>query len=148
MVVIGPDRDLLRELGQRTEVVAVPMGRDVVIDPGDARVLDRVEDAARIASRGGPAVARVDENGLAGWRHEERGVAALDVDDIDVQGAASLRRWKNCRGDERYAKSGEFQAHINLSRQAGRRKRSTALYREQALNGSYRRRASDGKRVE
>ena len=55
----------------------------------------------RPASRTAPVgVAGVDEHRLAGRRDEQRGVAALDVDDVDVQRGSALP-------DERGQKNGK-----------------------------------------
>ena len=77
------------ELGHRAEVIAVPVRRDQVVDLREAGILDGGHDALGVARRGRAAVARVDQQRLAGRRDEQRRVAAFDVDDVDVQG---LRR--------------------------------------------------------
>ena len=86
-----PDRDALGELGHAAEMIAVPMGDDQMVDLGEAGVLGGRHDAPGIADRRlGRDIAGVDEQRFAGRRDEERGVAALDVDHVDVQRGAGL----------------------------------------------------------
>ena len=89
-----PDRNARSELGHAAEVIAVPVGGDQVIDAAEAGILDRGHDPVRIPRRRRPAVAGVDQHRLSGRRDEQGGVAALDVDDIDLEilGGARLRR--------------------------------------------------------
>ena len=79
-------------------MVAVPVGCDQVVDLGEARVLDRGHDPGGVALGGVRGhVAGVHQHGLARRRHEEGGVPALDVDDIDVERGAGGRapgRWR------------------------------------------------------
>jgi len=65
-----------------------------VIDLGDARVLHRVDDTARVAGRIAPSVPRIDEQGLARGRDVQRRASSLDVDQIDLKRlrGLSLRR--------------------------------------------------------
>ncbi len=57
---------------------------------GQPRVFGRVHDAPCVPRRGRSAVTGVDEHGLAGRGDEERGIATLHVDDVDVQRAPRL----------------------------------------------------------
>ena len=92
MVDVVADRDLGGELGHAAEMIAVPVGCDQVVDLGQAGVLDRRHDAGGVAlGRLGGDVAGVHQHGLARGRHEEGGVPALDVDDIDVERGAGGR---------------------------------------------------------
>ena len=84
------DGDLRGELGQAAEVIAVPVRDDQMIDLGEAGVMDGIHDAAGIANGAGRDVARIHEQRLAGGRDEERGVAAFDVDDVDVESRAGF----------------------------------------------------------
>ena len=68
------------ELRHRAEVIAVVVRGDQVIDLRHAGVLHGGHDPVGVARRGRAAVAGVDEQRLAGRRHEQRGVAALDVE--------------------------------------------------------------------
>ena len=70
-------------------MVTVPVRGNQMVDLREAGVFDGGHDAVRIPDRARAAIPRIDEQRFAGRRHEERGVAALHVDDIDVQG---LRR--------------------------------------------------------
>jgi hypothetical protein len=112
VVVIRPDRDPLSELLEGPEVIAVPMRCDVMVDLRNAGILRRLQDTSRVSRGGSAAVASVDEHRFAGRRHEERGVSALHVDDIDVQRAMSLCRGQNRPGDEHRDQGGECDAHI------------------------------------
>ena len=51
MIVVGPDRNLLRQLFEGAEMIAVPVRGDVMVDLREARVLDRFHDASRIPGR-------------------------------------------------------------------------------------------------
>ena len=100
------DGDLRGERGEAAEVVAVPVRDDEVIEMREAGVVNRVHDAAGVAVGARRDIAGVHEQRFAGGRDEERGVAALDVDDVDVEGFARLRlregggRAKGQRGEE------------------------------------------------
>ena len=88
-----PDRDALGEFRQAAIMIAVPMGDDQIVDLGQPGIPGGRHDAPGIADRRGRRdVAGVDQQRLAGRRDEQRGVAAFDVDDVDVQGRAGLRR--------------------------------------------------------
>ena len=82
------DRHLLRDVDQAPVVIAVIVRQPEVIDLLDARDLQHLEDAIQVALAG---VAGVHEQRLPGRRHEERRLAALGVDVIDVEGLARLR---------------------------------------------------------
>ena len=109
MVDEVPDRDAFCELRQAAIVIAVPMGDDQVVDPGQACVLGCYHDALGIADRSRRRhIAGVDQEGFAGWRHQQRSVAAFGVDHIDVQSRARLRRgavWSRL-GDQRQGSDG------------------------------------------
>ena len=85
----------------RAEVIAVPVRGDQVIDLREAGVLDRRHDALGVSRRRRAAIAGIDEHRLARRRHEQRGVAALDVDDVDVErlASASAPRRRNQNGE-------------------------------------------------
>ena len=98
------DRDLLGELGEPAEVIAVPVRDDQVVDLRQARIVDGFHDAAGIARRGdGAGVARVHQHRLTGGRDEERGIAAFHVDDIDRQRFRGpvLRECRRCNAQNR-----------------------------------------------
>jgi hypothetical protein len=78
------DLDTRGELRHAAKVIAVPMSRDQVVDLGEPCVLDGGHDALRIPDGGCTGISRIDEHGLAGRRHEQRGVSALYIDDVDV----------------------------------------------------------------
>src|SRR5580704_1594974 len=80
------------ELGHSAKVVAVPMRGNQMIDLLKSGVLDRIDDAACIArSRDCSDIPGIDEQGLAGRRNKQYRVAALHVDDVDLQGSPRLR---------------------------------------------------------
>ncbi len=85
VVDVLANRNPLCKLGHRTEMVAVPMRRDQVIDLFEAGSVDRGHHPIRIARRCRPAVARVDQHRLAGGRDKERRVAAFDIEDVNLQ---------------------------------------------------------------
>jgi len=68
------------------------MRDDEVIDLGEVGILRGCQDAPRIPDRRFRRdIAGVDEQRFTRGRHQERGVATLDVDDIDVEAGACLR---------------------------------------------------------
>ena len=74
------------------KVIPVIVRRDEVIDLAQPGVAHRSHDAVAIPRGGRTAVASVDEQRLTGRGHEERGVSALDVDEIDRQRPLRLGR--------------------------------------------------------
>ncbi len=85
------DRDELGELGYAAEMIAVPMGDDEMVDLRQTGVLDGRHDAPGVPDRRVRRhIAGIDEERFARWRHQERGVAALDVDHVDVERGAGL----------------------------------------------------------
>ena len=86
VVDVMADRDLGGDFGHAAEMIAVPMGCDQVVDLGQAGILDRRHDPRGVALGGVRGdVAGVHQHGLARGRDKQRGVSALDVDDIDVE---------------------------------------------------------------
>ena len=88
------DRDALLELGHPAVMIAVPVRDDQAVDLGETGILRGGIDALGIAHRA-VGVAGVDQERFTGRVHEQRRVAAFDVDDIDVQrraGAPAHRR--------------------------------------------------------
>ena len=83
------NRDSGGQLGKSPNVIAVKVRGNQVIDAREPRVLHGRHDAIRIARRAGPAIARIDQHRFTRRRHVQLGVAAFDVDDVDVEG---LRR--------------------------------------------------------
>ncbi len=74
-----------RQFRHAAEMIAVPMRRDQMIHLPQPGVPDRVHDASRIAGGRGAGVAGVDEQRLMRRPDEQRGIAALHIDDINVQ---------------------------------------------------------------
>ena len=66
-------------------MIAVPVRGDQMVDLREPCVFDGGHDALGISDGGGAGISGIDEQRFAGRRHEERGVSALHVDDIDVQ---------------------------------------------------------------
>jgi hypothetical protein len=56
-----------------------------VIDPGQSCHLDGRHDALGIPDRACAGISRIDEHRFARRRHEQCGVSALHIDDIDIQ---------------------------------------------------------------
>src|SRR5215471_19840008 len=84
-VIVEVDyRKLLGESKQSPNVIAMIMGCPHVIDLLQAGDLQRIDDATEIAIAG---VAGIDKQRLAGGSNEERGLASLGIDVIDVQGS-------------------------------------------------------------
>ncbi len=83
------DRNARRQFGETTDVIAMVVGGDHAIDPRETRSLHGCHDPIRITCGGCTAVPRVDEDRLPGRSHIKLGIAAFDIDDVDVQG---LRR--------------------------------------------------------
>jgi hypothetical protein len=88
------DRDSRRKLRHRAEVIAVIVRGDQVIDSRELRVRGRGHDPRGVTRGGRAAVARVDQQRLAGRRDEQGGVAPFDIHHVDVQRPAGpgLRR--------------------------------------------------------
>ena len=78
------DRQPLGELQRAAHVVAVEVGHDQVVDPRHPGIGRRRRDAVGVAAiEAGPA--GVDEHRFARRRHEERRLASLHVDHVDVE---------------------------------------------------------------
>ena len=77
--------DLRSQLGHAAEMIAVPMRRDQMIDLLNAGVFHRIENAICVANRPRAVIAGIDQQRLARRRNDQRGVAALDIDDINVE---------------------------------------------------------------
>ena len=65
-------------------VIGMPVRGDQAVDLREAGVLGGGDDALGVADRA-VEVAGVDQERFTGRVHEQRRVAAFDVDDIDVQ---------------------------------------------------------------
>jgi len=84
------DRDAGSDkVGDAADVIDVEVGDEDVVETGDAGVAHGGLDALGIAGIGcGPA--GVDEERIAQRRDDERGLAALNVDGVDEEGAGEL----------------------------------------------------------
>jgi hypothetical protein len=92
VVDVFADRHLCRQRRQATEVIAMPVRDDQMIDLRDARVFHGFDDAARVTLRRLRAeVARIHQQRLARRRDEQRRVAALHVDHVNIQRLPPLR---------------------------------------------------------
>src|SRR5262249_61524587 len=87
------DRDARGKLGHSTEMVAVPVRRNQVIDLLDAGIFHRRHDPAGVARCCSTAVAGVDEHGLTGWTDEKCRVTAFNVDDINLERLRHGSKW-------------------------------------------------------
>ena len=104
MVEPGPDRDPLGELRGAAHMVGVEVGDDHVVECGHAGVSRRRRDSVGIAPvEAGPS--GVDQQGIAGRPDEERRLAPLDVDHVDLQRPVRLplprRRGRRNRESDR-----------------------------------------------
>ena len=61
-----PDRNTGREFPHAAKMIAVPVGRDQVIDLVETGVSDRSHDATDIPSGSGAPISRIHEQRLAG----------------------------------------------------------------------------------
>jgi hypothetical protein len=88
--------DARGQFSDTTVMVAMPVSDDQVIDPGDASVSSRRQDSTGIAHGACPTISGIDQERLTGRGDSKRGVAAFDVDNVDIQGlrAAALARKK------------------------------------------------------
>jgi hypothetical protein len=94
------DRHLLRELVDAAHVVHVEVGHQQPVDFLDVGGLGGGQNAVRIAA----VVARpagVDQQRIAGWRHQQGGLPALHVNRINLQRAG----WQN-RGQRQRQRHG------------------------------------------
>jgi hypothetical protein len=112
MVDEGADRDQLGELGDAADMIGVKVRHQQIVDAFDARGTCRREDPVGVARLARIAGQRRERAGLAGkagvdqqrlprWRDDQRGLAALDVDEIDVQRAAQVRGHRRREAEQR-----------------------------------------------
>src|SRR5262249_27326425 len=92
MIDVLTDGYTFREFCHSTEVVAVPMRRDQVVDLLQFGIFCRSHDALGITNRSGSGVPRIDEKRLALRCYEQGCIAALDVDHINVERFSRLSR--------------------------------------------------------
>ena len=84
MIDEGADGQLAGELRHAAHVVLVEVRDQQVIDCLHAGVLGGRGDAVGVAAVvAGPA--GIDQHGFAGGRHEERGLTAFDIDEVDLE---------------------------------------------------------------
>ena len=69
-------------------MIAVVVGRPHVVDLFDTGAFQRLDDAPEIAVA---AVSGIDEQCLAGGGHEQRRLASLGIDVVDVEGLLTGR---------------------------------------------------------
>ena len=72
-------------------MIAVVMGYDQVIDRRDSCVLRRRHNSFGVTHRGCAAVSGIDEHRLSGRCDKQHGIAAFDIDDINVERFSGLR---------------------------------------------------------
>ena len=95
MVNKSANRHQLRQFHRAADVVGVKVRDEQIVDLTDTGVTGGGGDPSRIASVAGIAglrlkcsaagKPRVDEQGLPGWRHEQRGLTPFDVDEVDIE---------------------------------------------------------------
>ena len=91
------DGNLRSQFGQAAEVIAMPVRDDQMIDLLEAGVFHGRHDSRGVSRRLRAGIAGVDEQRFARRRNEERRIAALHIDDIDVE---CLRRAERGQSDE------------------------------------------------
>jgi hypothetical protein len=69
----------------------MPVRDDEVIDLLQSGVFDGVHDSTGIARRSCAGIAGIDEQRLKGRRYKQGGVAAFNIDDVDVESARGAR---------------------------------------------------------
>ena len=79
------NRNAAREFFHASEVIAVPVSRDEVIDLFDTGIFDCGHDAVSVTRGSSAAVSRIDEQGLTRRRNEQRGVSTFHIHQVDVQ---------------------------------------------------------------
>ena len=79
------DRHAGCEFRHTTKVVAVPVGRDEVLDLLQAGILHRSHNASSVSHSRCSAIARINQNRLSGGSDEKCRIPAFDIDDIDIQ---------------------------------------------------------------
>ena len=85
------------ELWSAADMIVVIVGDEDEVNFFDASVVSGGDDASSVAIVVvGPA--GVDEKGLSVGRDEESGLAAFDVDEINLQGFCGRSGWKRERG--------------------------------------------------
>ena len=93
----GAYRNAGGELWSAADMIVVIVGDEDEVNFFDASIVSSGYDASSVAIVVvGPA--GVDEQGLSGGHDEESGLAAFDVDEIDLQGFCGRRRRKRERG--------------------------------------------------
>ena len=87
------NRQALRDFRRRRRVIAVKVRDQQVVEPVDAG--GRAAAMMRFGSRLSGAISSVNEQRLPGRRHDQRGLPAFDVDEVDVEGPdpGALAAW-------------------------------------------------------
>src|SRR5712691_3145714 len=107
------DRNARGELGKSADMIAVEVSGDHVIDLRHPGIPDRGHDAIGVADRGITAVSRVVDDGFAGWRDPQLGIAAFHVDDVDVE---RFRHGPLCCWKRPRKRNGRYDRHQNAHR--------------------------------
>ncbi len=115
MVDVFLDRDALLELGHAAVMIAMVMREDQVIDLGQAGIFGGGINAFRV-SHGSVGIAGIDQQRFTRRRYEERPIAALDVDDVNVERRPGrLGIGRHCSGAEKGSgKQQRFTKHLIL----------------------------------
>src|SRR5271168_5424348 len=85
MIDESSNLDALGQLRYATDMIAMVVSDDDIVDFLDLGVLHGGQDAVGIAPAE-PSPAGVYQHGLARRRHDQRGLPALDVDEINLEG--------------------------------------------------------------
>jgi hypothetical protein len=116
---VGPVIHEMRNWDARSQfsdtavMVAMPVSDDQVINPGDAGVSSRRQDSTGIAHGPCTTISGIDQERLTGWGDSKRGVAAFDVDNVDIQGlreAALARKKAGAENNRDYARESSHSA--------------------------------------
>jgi hypothetical protein len=86
-------------------VVGVKVRGHQVIDLGHPGIAHRGHDPVGVPGRGRPAVGGVDEQRFARGRHQQRGVSAFDVDQVEVERGARTRLRRHERHGQSHGQS-------------------------------------------
>src|SRR5207237_6056096 len=78
------DRYPLSKFGKAADMITVVMRDDQMIDRRHSRVLRRRHNSFGVTHRGWAAVSGVDEHRFSGRCNKQYGIAAFNIDDIDV----------------------------------------------------------------
>jgi len=77
--------DVPSQHGHPSEVIAVPVRGDEMIDLLKARIVDRSQDSTRVTVTAGAHVPCINQKRLAGRGHHQHRLATFDIHHVDLQ---------------------------------------------------------------